>query len=68
MLCVCACVRPGVLVCFLCVLCACVCLRTCVWNWQDLEAVVDEHGEGLADNADMQEAKALLEANPPPEN
>jgi len=35
---------------------------------QDLESLVDEHGEALAENADMLEAKKLLEANPPPEN
>ena len=35
---------------------------------QDLESIVDEHGEALADNSDVVEAKKLLEANPPPEN
>ena len=35
---------------------------------QDLEAIVDEHGEALAENQDMVEAKALLESNPAPEN
>jgi hypothetical protein len=35
---------------------------------QDLETVIDEHGEALAENTDMVEAKALLEANPAPEN
>lgn len=35
---------------------------------QDLEAVIDEHGEALAETPDMIEAKALLEANPAPEN
>ena len=35
---------------------------------QDLESLVDEHGEALAENADMIEAKTLLEGNPPPEN
>lgn len=35
---------------------------------QDLESLVDEHGETLAENPDMVEAKALLEANPAPEN
>lgn len=34
---------------------------------QDLESLVDEHGEALAENPDMVEAKKLLEANPPPE-
>jgi len=35
---------------------------------QDLESLVDEHGEVLAENPDMVEARALLQANPPPEN
>lgn len=35
---------------------------------QDLESLVDEHGEALAENPDLVEAQKLLQANPPPEN
>ena len=35
---------------------------------QDLEAMVEEHGEALGDNEDLKAAKELLAANPPPEN
>ena len=35
---------------------------------QDLEAMVEEHGEALGDNEDLKAVKELLAANPPPEN